>query len=548
MFLKIVQSHYTLPLLGRFPPPKEEEKPLHYVLIPSLKPCVKVNEARGAKDTLGILFWGVMHKRFGVITSWDNCYDLKSLLSNVEQFKPFNAPGHIIPLRPYLGVIQIGRIFWGAEEELSDGGSLRVIVYGYDGHPMQPVAPPSPDYVSGPEHPPSPDYVPGPKHPPLPVDVPYVPKPEYLEYLVPSDVEAPLEDQPLPYDASPTSLSLGYVADSDPDEDPEEDPEEDLADYPADGGDGDDEPFDDDDDDADYEDEDPFEDEDDDEEEDEHLALDDSSDIPVVYPVPSAGDTKAFETDESAPTSRSPQIRVPFAQTRLCRAQKTVRLEPSMLVSMDARFAEHASAPTPPLHVASPPSPLPSPLTTSPTDAGAPLGYRVAGIRMRAASPSLLLPSTSHRTDIPEAEMLPRKRDSFTTPAPGLEIGESSAIGAAGQPKPTLEADTWDEIVEAMMEVAPTTLEGVDQRVTELDTTVRDRRYHLHTTMILDREAMYARIAWTGFEDRSAAIEAHVRILEAQVATLIAQTSSLQTQLTTELGRIETLEARDPDP
>ncbi|GJQ92466.1 SH3 domain-containing protein 1 [Tanacetum coccineum] len=48
----------------------------------------KVNEARGAKDTLRILFWGVMHKRFEVITSWDFCYDLKSLLSNVEQFKP----------------------------------------------------------------------------------------------------------------------------------------------------------------------------------------------------------------------------------------------------------------------------------------------------------------------------------------------------------------------------------------------------------------------------------------------------------------------------
>ncbi|GJS21147.1 hypothetical protein Tco_0449779 [Tanacetum coccineum] len=47
-----------------------------------------VNEARGAKDALGILFWGVMHKRFRVITSWDFCYDLKSSLSNVEQFKP----------------------------------------------------------------------------------------------------------------------------------------------------------------------------------------------------------------------------------------------------------------------------------------------------------------------------------------------------------------------------------------------------------------------------------------------------------------------------
>ncbi|GJZ85388.1 hypothetical protein Tco_0650727 [Tanacetum coccineum] len=110
------------------------------------------------------------------------------------------------------------------------------------------------------------------------------------------------------------------MVDSDPDEDPEEDPEEDHADYPADGGDGDDEPSDDDDDDdTDEEDEEPFEDEDDDEEE-EHLAPADSSVIPVVDPVPSARYTKAFETDEYAPTPRSPQIRVPFAQTRVCRA------------------------------------------------------------------------------------------------------------------------------------------------------------------------------------------------------------------------------------
>ncbi|GKD73687.1 hypothetical protein Tco_1331969 [Tanacetum coccineum] len=145
--------------------------------------------------------------------------------------------------------------------------------------------------MPGPEHPPSPDYVHGLEHPPSPVKVPYVPEPEYPEYLASSDVEAPLEDQPLPAEASPTALSPGYVADSDPDEDPEEDPEEDHADYPADGGDGDDEPFDDDDDDdTDDEDEEPFEDEDDDEEE-EHLALPDSSTIPAIDPVPSAGDT-----------------------------------------------------------------------------------------------------------------------------------------------------------------------------------------------------------------------------------------------------------------
>ncbi|GJX09698.1 hypothetical protein Tco_0199557 [Tanacetum coccineum] len=428
-----------------------------------------------------------------------------------------------------------GRVFWGADEEISDGGSPRVIVYGYDGLPIQPVDPPSPDYVPGPEPPPS------------PIKIPYVPEPEYPEYL----------------------------------EDPEEDSEEEYADYPADGGDGDDKPSGDDGDDDtdDDDDEEPFEDEEDDEEEEEHPAPADSSAIPVVDPVPSAGDTEAFETDESAPTPRPPQIRIPFAQTRLRRARKTVRPEPPMSASMEARIAEYAAAPTPPLPVASSPLPLPSPLTTSPTDAGAPLGYRAAGIRMRAAvaSPPSLLPPTSPRTDVPEAEMPPRKRACLTTPAPGYEIGESSAAGAARQPRPTPEVDTWDEIVEAMMEIAPTTLEGVDQRVTELDTTVRqrteefevrfeeahddraylgalvntlyrDRPHHRRTALALDREAVYARIAWTSLEERSAAIEAHVRTLEAQVATLITQTTSLQTRLTTTLGRIATLEARDLEP
>ncbi|GJR98192.1 putative reverse transcriptase domain-containing protein [Tanacetum coccineum] len=146
--------------------------------------------------------------------------------------------------------------------------------------------------------------------------------------------------------------------------------------------------------------------------------------------------------------------------------------------------------------------------------------------------------------DITKANMPPRKRACFTTLALGLEVGESSAAGAARQSGPTLEVDTWNEIFEAMMEVAPTTLEGVNQRVTELVTTVRqeteefqvrfedaqddrtylrarvntlfrDRPYHCHTSMILDREAMYAHISWTGFKDRSAAIEAHDEPAEA---------------------------------
>ncbi|GJT16865.1 hypothetical protein Tco_0875571 [Tanacetum coccineum] len=48
------------------------------------------------------------------------------------------------------------------------------------------------------------------------------------------EVEGPMKDQPLSADASPTALSPGYIADSDPEED-KEDPEEDPADHPADG-------------------------------------------------------------------------------------------------------------------------------------------------------------------------------------------------------------------------------------------------------------------------------------------------------------------------
>nr|GFD63370.1 hypothetical protein [Tanacetum cinerariifolium] len=49
------------------------------------------------------------------------------------------------------------------------------------------------------------------------------------------ELKEPMEDQPLPADASPTALSPGYVVDSDPKKD-EKDPKEDPAYYPADRG------------------------------------------------------------------------------------------------------------------------------------------------------------------------------------------------------------------------------------------------------------------------------------------------------------------------
>ncbi|GKE03956.1 hypothetical protein Tco_1395974, partial [Tanacetum coccineum] len=133
--------------------------------------------------------------------------------------------------------------------------------------------------------------------------------------------------------------------------------------------------------------------------------------------------TKAFKTDESAPTPPSP---------RPLRARISVRLSPPMRASIEVRIIEYAFAATPPSlppsllspwssslpQITSPPLPLPSP-PTSPTYAEALLGYRAAMIRLRAASPPthnpseipsppLLLPSTAHRDDILDANMKDR--------------------------------------------------------------------------------------------------------------------------------------------
>ncbi|GKE29893.1 hypothetical protein Tco_1445277 [Tanacetum coccineum] len=104
---------------------------------------------------------------------------------------------------------------------------------------------------------------------------------------------------------------------------------------------------------------------------------------------------------------------------------------------------------------------------------------------------SLFVPSpVDRREDIPKAKLPPRKRLCLTTPTSRYEVGESSTAarptrghradyGFIG----TLDAETrrqraeevgygirdvWVDPTEAVEEVAPTTLEGVNARVTEL--------------------------------------------------------------------------------
>ncbi|GKF57154.1 hypothetical protein Tco_0170691 [Tanacetum coccineum] len=122
--------------------------------------------------------------------------------------------------------------------DLSDIGSP-----GVDGPPIMPNDPYA-YVVAAFQAPPSPDYVTGPEEPQAPFPLDFVPKPVYPKFMLPDDEVLHAEEQLLPAAASPTDQSPGYIRESDLKEDPkedDEDPEEDLADYPADRDDDDDE-------------------------------------------------------------------------------------------------------------------------------------------------------------------------------------------------------------------------------------------------------------------------------------------------------------------
>ncbi|GKE48921.1 hypothetical protein Tco_1480179 [Tanacetum coccineum] len=249
---------------------------------------------------------------------------------------------------------------------------------------MQPVAPPSPDYIPGPEEPQTPP-VPQDEDEREPMfiqphDPDYVPEPIYPEYIPLEDEhEFLVEEQPLPPVDSPTAESPGYVVESDPEEDPEEyeddETEDGPVDYPMDGGeDGDDDDGDSSGDDADDEDEDEEDEDKEDEEEEEHLAPADSA---VVVP-----------TVEliSPPEGTEPVIPPPSTDITTTGARITIRLQASISLPPEAEVERLLAMPTPP------PSP---PISLSPPSAGERLA-RCMALSAHSSPPpvpSPLLPS-----------------------------------------------------------------------------------------------------------------------------------------------------------
>ncbi|GJU33428.1 putative reverse transcriptase domain-containing protein [Tanacetum coccineum] len=149
------------------------------------------------------------------------------------------------------------------------------------------------------------------------------------------------------------------------------------------------------------------------------------------------------------------------------------------------------------------------------------------------------------------SELPPRKRLCLTAPTSRYEVGESSTA----TPRPT------GDPTEAVEEVAPTTLEGVNARVTELAAIQEQdtQDFHYKTARLLDREALVSREAWAYSVGLSLAVHyelqayrTHTQMQDYRIAshellmtTLIAQVSSLHGQLSAALGQIQALQARD---
>nr|GFB06864.1 hypothetical protein [Tanacetum cinerariifolium] len=383
-------------------------------------------------------------------------------------------------------------------EELSDIGSPRADDYE---HLMLPEmledpyvevslqAPPSPDYIPGPEEPkqapPSPDYIPEDPYVEVALQAPpspdYIPGPEEPEQAPPSpnyvlglkhaDDEIVAEDQPYAEFASPIAQSPEYVLESDfeahPEDDDDEDPEEDLVDYLANGGDdGDDE---DEEESSEDDEDDEMDIEADEEEEEEHPAPANSIVVALTAAnqAPSAKETEPFETDESAAT---PPPHPAYRRT----ARISIPAPVPMLAWTDSEAAS-------------------------------------------TSSPPLQLPSASHREDRPKVTLPPRKRLDI---ALGLryEVGESSSAAAA-RPAGGLRADygfvatvdreimcdperevgygitdSWDEIVK--------TLQGAPVS-TDTKLGGYDRRAHAYTRHLMETEARMSREAWVRATDAS---------------------------------------------
>nr|GEY12830.1 integrase, catalytic region, zinc finger, CCHC-type, peptidase aspartic, catalytic [Tanacetum cinerariifolium] len=230
--------------------------------------------------------------------------------------------------------------------------------------------------------------------------------------------------------------------------------------------------------------------EEDGEEEEEHLAPGDSAALPAIDLVSSA--------EESS--------------TRLYRARISVRPHTPPSLSTEALIVD------------------------------APLGYKVTMVQLRAA---LLLPVPSSPLHVPSPPL--------PVPTPSLLLPSANRL-RTGRARQLLPLDRQDILLARIVDYRfiDTLDASIRASKSRVMTIIEKRRHFRSMASSYEREAVYARQAWSRSKDRSIALEASIRTLEALVKTLQTQHDMMEWQsqdvgdlVTKAFGRIHALEAKD---
>nr|GEX66782.1 hypothetical protein [Tanacetum cinerariifolium] len=137
----------------------------------------------------------------------------------------------------------------------------------------------------------------------------------------------------------------------------------------------------------------------------------------------------SFEEDEAAITP---------APSRLHGVRISIRPQTLMPPISKAQVAKLLTMPTPPPsplnlmlsllpQIPSPSLPVPSPPPIPSLPLPPPVPVETHAPKQDVVAALLMLPSTTHRSEVPEADMPPQKRVYFATPTTGFGVGESSA-------------------------------------------------------------------------------------------------------------------------
>nr|GEZ59252.1 hypothetical protein [Tanacetum cinerariifolium]GFA17117.1 hypothetical protein [Tanacetum cinerariifolium] len=135
-------------------------------------------------------------------------------------------------------------------------------------------------------------------------------------------------------------------------------------------------------------------------------------------------------------------------------------------------------------------------------------------IPLPTSLPPLLLPSTSHKADVLEVTLPPRKRlcislDHEIRRDPEREVGYGST-------------DSWDEMLVGMSGVPVTDETELDDRLLmggQLNILRRDRRAHARTARLMEREARLSCEAWMQSMDAIDTARADVMSLRTTLGT-----------------------------